>query len=89
MHGRHEIRSHTDVDHLPVRQRPLPEGCPCGQILWEGERVVDQDIEAALLAPHLLEQCCDLIVIAVVDPNRDACAAPHFDFGRGLTDRAG
>ena len=89
MPGRDEVRAHADVDHLPVGERLFPERLRLGQVFGQREGVVDQDVEPALLALDLLEQRGDLIVVGMVDLDRDALAAAAVDFRRGLADGAG
>ena len=92
MPGRDEARFHTDFPHLQIGQRLFPELLGLNQIIGKLKGIVDQNIELALLAPHLIEQRCDLFVFAVIAGDRDAFAAGLLAaccaFRRSLADRA-
>src|ERR1700704_2824406 len=87
MPGGDEVRPDADVHHLPIGQRLFPERLRLRQILWQRERVVDQDVEPALIAFDPLEQPRDLVVIAMVDLHGNTFATAAVDFLSGFAHR--
>src|SRR5882757_1267459 len=89
MPGRHKVGAEADSDHpLPVGKRLFPEWPGFGQIGGIGDRIVDQNIEAPVLAAHPLKQRRDLIVLRKVHWSCDPLAAAARHFLGGLTYRA-
>ena len=82
-------RAHVD-DPIPGFDRQLPVllAQPRGE-LRRGVDVVDENVELALLLLHPLEESGDLIVLVVVDRDRDADTAQRIDLRGRLPDRAG
>jgi hypothetical protein len=87
--GSDEVRADANLDHVPIRRRPLPERTRLRQVLRQRECVVDQDVESAMLPLYPVEQCRRLLVVAVVDLDGNSVAAPAGDFRRRFGYRAG
>ena len=86
--GSDEVRPHADVDHFPVGQRLLPERFRVGQVLGQREGVVHQDVQLAL-GGDSVEQRGDLLVLCVIDLDRDTPAAPAIALRCRFGDGAG
>jgi hypothetical protein len=85
---RDKIRTHAHIDHLPIRQRLLPEGFGLDDIVRQGEGIVDQNVEAALFTPYLFEQGRHGRIVGVVYLDRDAFAAARINRRCGFAHRS-
>jgi hypothetical protein len=86
---RHEVGTHADIDHLPVRNRLFPERAGLRELRRDRDGVVDQNVEAALFSLHLREQRGDLLVVGVIDGDCDSLAAASLGLSGRLENRAG
>ncbi|GLZ48172.1 hypothetical protein Acsp06_43570 [Actinomycetospora sp. NBRC 106375] len=88
--GGGEVGVHCEVQHPhAVVEVVLPHGLVPPDELLAAPDVVDQHVEAPLVAVDPLDESADLVVDEVVDRDGDAHTAGSLDELRGLLDRLG
>jgi hypothetical protein len=88
--ARNDAKAAALEHQIPVAPLHLPERrLEVERELVAAPRVVDEQVEPAVVVADPLEQRLDLRVVRVVAANGDACAAARGQLLRGVVDRAG